>query len=182
MNALKEIERYCHDFRGHHDRLAAELQALEDKRRKLVRRRMPVIRIMVQELARAESRLSGAINAASGQFEKPRTQVFHGIRVGLQKGLRTLEWDSDTLVVALIREHLATKAAVLVVKPDEFPSKQALKSLSEDQLEKIGVSEIQGKDKTVIKPVDKELDRMMSALLKEMKEDLGADEQEAVAA
>lgn len=172
---MAEIEGACRVFRDHYDRLSAELQALEDERQALVRRRIGIIRVLVQNLAEAENLLAAHIDAAAEQFERPRTQVFHGIRVGLQKGQTVLEWDSDAMVIALIREHLAAKASTLIVRPDEYPSKAALKNLSDEQLGRVGVRQIPGADKTVIKPTDSEVDRMVSTLLKALQKDLDAD-------
>lgn len=99
-------------------------------------------------------------------FDTPRTVVFYGIKVGLQKGKGAIEWDDDAQVVKLIEKHFPEQADVLI-KTTKKPVKKALAQLTVAELKKLGIVVEETGDQVVIKSTDSEIDKLVNALLKE---------------
>lgn len=111
-------------------------------------------------------KLEVAISENKDLFQKPRTLLMQGIKIGFQKGKGNLEWDDNAQVVKLIRKHYPEQADVLIVV-EEKPSAKALENLSVAELKKIGVTVQETGDQIVIKPVDSKIDKMIDDLCKE---------------
>src|SRR5574341_479260 len=139
MATLAEIEALTRKYAGHRETLGAHLRGLDDALRAEKRERLPSIKRALNATAAAESDLRAAIADSPGCFEKPRTQVFHGVKVGFQKGKGKVEYDDADRVVALIRKHLPEQA-VLLVKVTETPVKKTLAELPAADLKRLGVT------------------------------------------
>lgn len=122
-----------------------------------------------QAVARAahhQEDLRAAIEAAPELFIKPRTQVFHGIKVGLREGAGAIDWTDDERTSDLIQKHFPELFAVLV-KTTRKPQARALRlHLSPGDLRKVEVFAQPEGDVVVIKPTDSEVDKVVNALLK----------------
>jgi methylthioribose-1-phosphate isomerase len=92
--------------------------------------------------------------------------IFHGIKVGFAKGKGIITWDDDEKVATLIQRHLPEQYEVLV-KTTRKPLKTPLKELSVADLKKIGCTVEETADYVVISPVDSEVDKLVSAMLKD---------------
>ena len=99
-------------------------------------------------------------------FVKPRTLVFHGIKVGLQKGKGGIEIRDPDRTVALIEKHYTQSEAELLLRITKKPNKEALEELTADELKKLAVHVVDAGDQVVIKPADSEVDKVVAALLK----------------
>lgn len=166
MSPMEKTEHLTLAFRRQHDILAERVTALEDEVEKLKRRRMPGIRSAVQSAAQARAELAAHIERHPDLFEKPRTVVVAGVRVGLMKGKGQIVWDSPAQVVRMIRKHFPDQADALV-KVTETPVKKALANLTTAELKKLGARVEETGDAVVIKPVDGDVDRLVAALLTE---------------
>jgi hypothetical protein len=161
---LEDIEGLASQYAKAREELAGRVQALEDEVARLRRASMPAIR---RALAIAQERrdvLAAAVAAAPQLFDRPRTVVLAGIRVGYQKGRGAITWDDDARVCALIRKHLPDQADQLI-RVIERPLKTALAQLSTAELRRIGVQVIETGEQIVIRPVDGDLDRLIERLL-----------------
>lgn len=161
---LADIEAAARQYAEARGRLSELVQELEDEVARLRRQRLPAIRRALGAAQERRDRLAGAIAGAPELFERPRTVILHGIRVGFQKGRGAITWEDDARVVALIRRHLPDQAESLI-KVTERPLKTALAQLSSADLRRIGVSVVETGDEIVIRPADGELDRLIERVL-----------------
>lgn len=162
---LTEIEtktKHFADARANLSSLVDELnQALDAVKRPF----LPQLKIAVRRAAQRYAELEAAIASAPEAFEKPRTHVFHGVKVGFRKGTGGIDWLDDEKVADLIQKHLPEQFDVLV-KTTRKPQAKALASLDVADLKKIGCTVESTGDVVVIKPADSEVDKVVTALLK----------------
>lgn len=167
---LAEIELKTKAYSDAREVLAehvATLQAMIDEAK---REAMPLIRRALALAAERQAELRTAIEATPASFDRPRTQIFHGIKVGYRKGSGKVIYDDAARVVKLIRKHLPDQADLLI-KVEETPIKKAIGDLSADDVKKIGCTIESTGDVVEIKAVDSEVDKIVTALLKEAAEE-----------
>lgn len=152
--------------------LASKVRQLEAEIEAVKRQRLPGIKAALARAAEAEGRLRTVIQASPELFEKPRTLILHGVKVGYRKATGKLVWDDPDQVVALIRKHYPDQADVLIVVR-ETPSKSALVQLSAAELKRLGVRVSDCNDEVVIAPTDSEVDKLVEALLESTREEAG---------
>jgi hypothetical protein len=165
MFTLSEIEALTKDFSDARNVLVERVQNLNDEIEAAKRRLLPGIKKAVAAVSQKRSVLHSAVEDSADLFVKPRTVVFHGIKVGFQKGKGAIEWDDDAQVVKLIRKHFPDQFDTLV-KTTEKPVKGALENLSVQELKWLGVSVSETGDQVVIKATDSSVDKLVKALLK----------------
>ena len=165
MATLSEIEQLTREYSLARQALREKVEALNDEIEKLKRRKLPLIRKLVEKAAEAEARLKAAVEESPEMFQRPRTYTWHGIKVGFQKQKGKLTWDDDEKVVRLIKKHYPEDWEIYV-KVTEKPLKSALEKLSAAELKKLGVNVTEDQDVVVIKSMDSEIDKLVSALLK----------------
>jgi hypothetical protein len=164
--SLQLIEKATKEFADGRRDLRDRLQDLNDEIAKAKRNAMPALRRAINAAASRHSWLREAIERHKVLFERPRTQIFHGIKVGYRKMKGEITWDDDGQVVKLIRKHCPDQFDVLV-KTVETPSKEALALLPAELLKKLGVSVENDADEIFIKCTDSEIDKAVNALLKD---------------
>jgi hypothetical protein len=117
--------------------------------------------------ARAKhAELGMLIQQSPDLFKKPRTVMFHGVKVGYQKGKGKMEWEDTEQVVRLIKKHFADQADVLIIT-EEKPAKDALAQLTVDELKKVAITIQASGDQVVIKDTASEVDKLVAAFLKD---------------
>ena len=163
---LKEIEPLCAHYAHWHDELQSLLSDLDLRVQTLKRTKLPAIKHLMKKVAGAHSELKGAIEASPHLWDRPRTRVFHGVKVGLQKGKGKITWTDPARVVERIKELYRDDLGILI-KTIETPVKEALEKLPAADLKKLGVSVTDATDQIVIRMVDSEVERMINALLKD---------------
>lgn len=179
MASLQEIETLTKGYSEAHKVLFERVQNLNDEIEKLHRVYMRGINTAVEELSVQESLLRCAIEESPELFVKPRTVIFHGIKVGMSKAKGRIEWDDLAGVVKLIRKHLPEQFETLVTVK-ETPNKPAMEGLDAGTLKKLGVRIEQDGDQVVIKPTDSDVDKAVRALLATFRD--GEEDQLPVAA
>jgi hypothetical protein len=166
MATLAEIEKLTREYAQARRVLAERVQELENAINELKRKALPYIRRAAEAASERQAVLKIAIEESPELFQKPRTVIFHGVKVGFQKGKGELKWESAEQVVRLIKKHFPEQAETLI-KVKETPVKTALAQLSVQELKKIGVEVNETGDEVVIKSTDSEIDKLVAALLKE---------------
>ena len=166
MSDMQSIEALAAAFSKAHDELNASVEDLETQLRVLKRSRRARLKRLVEVYSNTRADLKVGIEAAPKLFDKPRTRVMHGIKVGLQKGKGRLEWDDDERVIAKIRQHFTDEIGVLVTTVEK-PNKDTLQKLAVEDLKKLGVTVVGANDQVVIKPVAGDIDKLVDALLKD---------------
>jgi hypothetical protein len=164
--SMKSIEILAKHYAQHRELLSERVIELEDEIGAIKRRKLPGIRIAVQDALKAKKELEGAIATMPGLFDRPRTQILHGIKVGFRKAKGVIAWTDPARVVALIKKHLADQAEVLI-KTTETPVKDAIAQLSAEDLKRIGCTVTATSDQVVVAPADSDVDKLVDALLKD---------------
>lgn len=148
---MKEIEAAARD-------LAEKCAALDGLRRNLnadieaiVKPRVAQFAAATDEAAQAHKRLHALIDQSRGLFERPRTVVLHGIKLGLQKGKGRIQFEDETKAMRRIRRLLPERAASLI-GCQFFLVKAAIANLPVDDLKRIGGRLVGADDAVFIKP------------------------------
>lgn len=166
MPTLADIESRAKTYSEARTKLADIVAALNDGIDALKREHMAALKRAVSRAAERHDDLKALIEDAPDLFTKPRTVIFHGVKIGYQKGKGGIAFDDAAQVVKLIRRHLPEQAdALIAVK--ETPAKDALTNLPVADLKRIGCTVVETGDTIVIKPTDSEVDKMVDALLKD---------------
>lgn len=145
-DALREIASRC----------KTELDAIRDRYR-------AEIRAAASDAATAFTGLRDLIDQHRGLFNKPRSRLFSGIKVGLKKRPGRIEFDDAARVIELIRRKLPDKADALVRIKEEV-ARDALKLLQPAELAAIGAQLVDTGDEIVIDHPADEIDRLIEAL------------------
>lgn len=173
--SLERIEQLAKQHAANRNLLAERVRALQDEMETIKRRKLPGIKSALSDAKDSQLQLRAEIDGARVLFDKPKSRVFHGIKLGVRKATGKLTFDDAPTVVKLIRKHLADQFKVLV-KVTEKPVKKALSMLTADQLKKIGCSVADTSDEVFAEPVDSEIDKMVDALLKDKSDEEQEDE------
>lgn len=170
MATLSEIEAATKKYADAREALSQRVHALERKLEMEKGLHMSGIKGALYKAKEMEARLKDEIEESARIFEKPRTRIFHGIKIGYQKAKGSIEWDDIAAVIERIEKHYPDKATMLI-RIIKQPDKKALSELSAAELKKLGVTIAEAGDEILIRPVDSDVDRIVAALLKEDGED-----------
>ena len=170
---LTDIETKTTHYARQRESLAAAVTELNDAIESLKRKHIGVIKRRVAVAAEAHNELSDVIKSAPHLFEKPRSVIIAGIKVGYQKGKGVLTWTNGDRVCELIEKHFPEEYETLV-KVSMTPVKGALAQKSAADLRRIGVTVEDTGDQVLIKPTDTAVDKLVSALLAEAADEVVA--------
>lgn len=173
MTTLSDIETRAKRFAEAREKLAAIVAGLNDGIEALKRQVMPELKRAINRASEYHEELKTLIEDAPELFVKPKTVMFHGIKLGYQKGKGKIEWDDADQVVRLIKKYFPEQADILIIA-SEKPAKDALNNLTATELKKLGISVVEGGDAVFIKPADSAVDKMVDALLKAATEEVDA--------
>lgn len=165
MTQITDIELRTKAFSEARAAVAAIVTELNDGIDALKRQHMGSLKRAINRMAEKHDQLKALIEANPALFAKPRTVIFHGVKVGYQKGKGAITFDDADQVIKLIRKHMPDQADVLIATAEK-PAKDALAQLTAAELKRIGVSVTDASDQVVIKPTDSETDKLVDALLK----------------
>lgn len=163
---LADIEGRARKFADARDKLCGIVADLNHGMDALKREAMPALKKAIGAAAEHHDQLKGMIEAAPELFVKPRTVVFHGIKLGYLKGKGGIVWDDADAVVLAIQKHLPEQAEQLIRWTGK-PLKEAINQLDVASLKKIGCRVVDTGDEVFIKPVDSAVDKMVDALMKD---------------
>lgn len=172
MTQLTDLETPAKAFADARAKVAEIVAQLNDGIDALKRDHMPALKRAITRAAEKHDQLKQLIEANPALFVKPRTVVYHGVKIGFAKGKGGISFDDADQVVRLIKKHFPEQADLLV-NTVEKPAKDALAQLTVAELKKVGCSVVDAGDSVVIKPTDSEVDKLVDALMK------GATEEQA---
>lgn len=172
MNMMQEIEQFAATYAAQRDALAALVTEMNDAIEQVKRARLAAIKQAVQKARQAQDELHAAIEAAPGLFEKPRTRTLHGIKIGFTKQRGSVEFDDEAKVIERIRSLLPKDQAELLIRVRESVHKPAVYDLTVADLKRLGIRVTADSDAVVLKSVDGEIDKLVSALLAEAAQDV----------
>ena len=111
----------------------------------------------------SEQLLEEALEDNPELFEKPRTVVLSGLKLGYANGRDKLDFDEEK-TIELIDRHFPDLAQVLV-KTIRKSVSSALANLEPAQLKKIKVQVLEGDDNVVLKVADTTVNKLVSGYI-----------------
>ena len=163
---LARVEELTEVYSSHRQHLADKVALLEKDLRTAKMRHLAGIKSAVALVKDAEAELRTALDDNKGEFEKPRSRTFFGIKVGWRKLVGSITWSDTAKVIALIKKHFPEQQEVLI-KTAEVPVADALAQLSGADLKRLGCTVEEDTDAQVLKATDSDIDKVVDALLKE---------------
>ena len=162
MTNLAEIEKMAKEYRDALDTLSKRRQDYEDESVLVDKKHLRLLKYAGDTVEEKKAKLHAAIDASPELFEKPRTAVFHGIKVGFQKVRAGLEWEDDNLVSKLIEKYFPEQFEILV-KVEKSPIKKALIQMEKADLRKVGIRVVEAGDEVTIKATVSDIEKWLSA-------------------
>ena len=170
MATMQDIQNQAEEYSAARKDLEARVKKLQALKDRLDKRYMTGITRALLVLVEAKETLKDLINSARELFDKPKTQIFAGVKVGLKKGKGKMDWDGDDKVVARIRKQHPDLVDQLIICREK-PSKEGLETLTVEQLKKLGVTVEEAGDQVYIKDTESEIEKIIKALMKSEEED-----------
>ncbi|MCX5785698.1 MAG: hypothetical protein NTX59_08405 [Elusimicrobia bacterium] len=167
---LADIEVFASDYAKKRQAVVELAETMRREMEDVKRKYITELKIRVASAAEKKHALSNILESNKELFDKPRTQVFSGIKVGFQKQTGTIEWTDIDKTVELIKKNFPESADTLL-KTETTPVKASLAQLSAAELKSISCRLEGTDDKLLIKPVDANVDKLVEALLKDENKD-----------
>src|SRR3990172_4421859 len=175
---LGSIEKMTGDYSSAKRDLDELIAEIGSRTEDLKREFGPKLKLVLGRIAKRHEVLYRSIKENPELFEKPKTQIFDGIKVGFMAGKGSLSIEDEQLTVELIKEHLP-KQSKFLIKTIEEPNVAAIKKLPEDQQKLVNVEIVGKEDRVVISPVDTTVGKILNSLIKVQCEDLREEYEEA---
>lgn len=170
---MNEIELRAKKYAEARERVTAIVTALDEAMELLKKTELPKLRKAIATAAEHHDALKALVESAPELFQKPKTVILHGLRIGYMKGKGGIAWDDPDHVVSLIIERLPDQAETLIRWTGK-PLKEAINQLDVATLKKIGCRVVDTGEQVFIKAVDSAVDKMVEALLKDAVEEVAA--------
>lgn len=169
---LAEIETKAKAYADRRALLAERLLALDAALTAVKKTHLKELKRCVALTAETQVDLANAIDRAHHLFDKPKTRILHGIKVGLRKGPGGLDWEDDEDLVRKIEKMFPDDDEAeryLIIK--KKPSAEALEDLDGVTLKRLGVAVVPSGNQVVVKAVETDIERLVKALLKSAVDD-----------
>ena len=163
---LADIEVYTREYAIYRDRVNVVAEVMRAEIDTVKRKHITSLKKLVADAIEKKHVLENALKDNKALFDKPKTHVFNGIKVGYRKQVGELSWDDVEKVVALIKKNFPDQTDTLL-RVVTTPIKDALGNLSVVDLKSIAVKVGDDDDVIVLKPVDANVDKLVEAFLKE---------------
>ena len=169
---LETIQSKAGEYGQYRDLLTQAMKELNRELSLVKDEHYPNLKKLARILIKRRAELVELIKANASKFEKPRTQIFEGVKFGLQKQKGKLVWDDDETLVKAIAKLAASGALTKeqqasLVKISITPVASALDKLDAKLLKKLGVTVTADTDAVVLKCVDTDVEKALNALLKD---------------
>lgn len=175
-SALSEIETLTRHFSTARDELVERAVNLRDEIEAVKRKHLKRLKFASDATAAAQAALHAAIDANRELFDKPRSVIFHGIKVGLQKGKDGVEYADLDQLVSLMKLH-GPETVERLCKVTYKPLQQSLLALDDTDLKRIGCTRRAGTDSVLIKPADAGIDKLIATFLSAAAEEIATAEE-----
>lgn len=155
--ALSKIEAACKRATEAAEALSGAITDLRAAIEPSIARALPGIRDALVQFRASRKAVADLVQEHRDLFEKPRTRIYHGVKVGLQAlpGQLMLENQGDALIARI--DRALPDAAKLLAPTSREVSITALKLLSDADLARIGGVKVSGETKVVVTlPLDPE--------------------------
>lgn len=163
ITEIDTLARQYADAQAALDTLTSDLRAQIDE---VVRSHWPELRKATTRAAERYEALFTLVSESRTAFEKPKTKILHGVRIGYRKAADSVQVLNAENTCALIAKHLPDQADVLI-STTKKPVMAGLVQLDDAQLKQIGCKRIPGLDEPIATVADTELDKVVAALMKD---------------
>lgn len=144
-----EIEQAAADYAKQREKVAATAGKLEAACRRLVHQRRDELIAQIGEMNAARAALHDAIWSSPEWFDRPRTRVLHGVKLGYRKQPDHFVFD-EAKTQALIERDFSALSPVLIKRTSRVV-KGALGTLDGATLKRLKVKKHVGADEVLIK-------------------------------
>jgi len=165
--SLEHIQQLTEAYADHYRFLNGLIRKMQEVIDDHKRSHMPAIINTVEKATEAKMALYEAIKQHPELFNKPKTQTFSGIKVGITKQKGKVTFDDEAKVIDRIEKKLPEDQAELLIRVSKNVQKQAVYDLLAADLKRLGISISDDENSVVIKPTDGDIDKIVSALLNE---------------
>ena len=166
---LERIEAFCKTYAEARDALKARTDKILRLQESILRRRRRGLQRRIAAASVAEDALLQAVREAKGQFERPKSRTFSGIKVGWRKKKGKILVTDEDRTKQLIRKHFPDQAATLLVTKTSL-DKTAIAKLPVKDLAKIGATLVASSDEAFLTAPASNLDKLVAAFLDEMRD------------
>lgn len=162
---MADLESTCRAIAQTNTDLAVKLADFQEELNALRRKHAPGVKAAQRQANTLWATLRTEVaRMPASEFAKPRTRIFHGIKVGLQLSKKQLQLKhDDEETIRLLVEHFPQRVQELTTTTTAL-IRDALKSLQDAELALIGGSWRKQTDQVVATPVIDELKRLADAL------------------
>jgi hypothetical protein len=162
---ITAIDLLARQYADAQTNLDEETNTLRQKIDRAVRDAWPALRAATTRAAERYEALLAAVTDARDVFEKPKTKILHGVRVGYRKAKDTVQVLNADNTCALIHKVLPDQVDVLISKTEK-PVVAGLEQLDDAQLRSVGCKRVAGRDEPIAALAETELDKVVAALMK----------------
>lgn len=157
-------------YRQARDRIAALLVDYQAAVNQVREPRLPALRDALMAVEAAEQILRDAVEASPPTlWQRVRTRIVHGVKVGWQKARGRVEFDDEQKVIERIRRLLPKDQAELLIRPGrESVHRPAVYDLTAADLRRLGIRIVDDCDAIVIRDQQGDIDRLVEAMLAEI--------------
>ena len=168
-NLSPKLERIAADCAAHAElgqSIKKLLDGVEARMRSVIDDALPAVRELARAYAVSEAEIIDRLNDAVDEFQKPRTRIFSGLKVGFQTGKGSVVFDEgdEQNVIALICDILPEEQAAALIRTERSVNKDAVKRLPKELLERIGCTIDKPENEVVFHSVDGDIERLFKTL------------------
>jgi len=167
--SLAGLETLTREFAQRHRAVCRIADEVHGEMERLKARHLNALREAVRHARDTRVQLEAEIQAHPELFDRPRTVIMHGVKIGLTKAKGRLDIADEKATIAKIQETFGPNATTFL-HLTVSPNKTALGELPGKVLKKLGVTVAETGDIAVIKPASGDLEQFLNLLLKEQPE------------
>lgn len=166
MATMVEIETAAKRFAEARGALAARCAALQAELNAVRAKHLEPLKKAVAEAKQRHAEAANLVATSPELFKRPRSVIFHGVKLGFEKAKGKLAIADPARTVALIKKFFKDKADVLI-KTEEKPVKKALEKLPAADLKKLAIEVAADGDVVFVKDTAAEVDKLVEAFLQD---------------
>lgn len=160
------IQSSCIELAGQKSKVQTLLAKIQNEQHAVTRKYADELQAEVSMLAMIKGRVLGFVTSARELFIKPKSRSFDGVAVGFEKERDSVTLPDDLTLIANIRKLLPPeKAKLLIHTPAESVRKDAIKDLTPQEKQLIGISTTIGADNAFVRLEKSDVENQAAALL-----------------
>lgn len=167
QKTISEFEPLCANYDQSCTELEEMIAALESDLEAVKAKHLRGLKKQAAIVAAREAELTSAVENSPAQFEKPRTFVIHGCKIGFTSSTGSVEFEDGDHVTKLVEKHFPKRFDELI-KTDYTPRKDALRNLPAGELAKLGCRIDGAGDLVLVKRVAGDVEKLINKLIEKL--------------